>query len=114
MPEEIVAIIIISILAGTISGIIKQVLEYKKTRNLARSDSSGSSLTTSELVELLRESVEQATEPLYERMTRIEERLDRRPPASGTSGDLMQDVEGYGEADPETHALRKKSLGRTG
>lgn len=78
MPEEVVAIVIIAIIAGTLSGLVKQILEYKKSKHAARSTGSeGASLTTSELRRLMQAAVEEGNLSLEARFDELEARLDR-------------------------------------
>ncbi len=83
MPEEIFIIIVVSILAGTFSGIVKMVLEFMKARQGALpSGNKADSMTASELERLLENAVRQGTTDLSERLDAIEERLGI--PAQGT------------------------------
>jgi hypothetical protein len=75
MPEEIFIIITLAIIAGSVSGVLKQIFDYLKNR--AASQSSGASLTSSELERLLQRTVEKAVAPLVDRMEAIESRLDQ-------------------------------------
>ncbi|MDZ4698737.1 MAG: hypothetical protein SH809_03430 [Rhodothermales bacterium] len=80
MPEEIFIIIVVSILAGTFSGIVKMVLEFMKMRQgTLPSGSAADSMTASELERLLEKAVRQGTTKLSERLEAIEERLEIPP-----------------------------------
>jgi len=80
MPDEIVAIVIISILAGTFMSIIRMVLGYKE-RRLTSGKMGESSLTTSELERMMRRAVEEATEPLVRKIDDLEFELATRKEA---------------------------------
>jgi hypothetical protein len=88
MPFEIFVIIIVAISAGTLSGIVKQVVSYKQQKDL-QSGVTGEQggVTTSELRQLMQDAVEDATEPLLDRMARLENRLEdtgHLPPADAS------------------------------
>ena len=74
MPEEIALIIVVSILAGctTAITIVRTVIKYKMG-GVKKED--GSSLKTSELQTMLRAAVEEATQPLSDKIDRLEQRL---------------------------------------
>jgi hypothetical protein len=78
MQDEIFFIVITAIIACTIivTTIVKSIFGIAKQKADLRSTSSGSSLTTSELERMLRQVVGEATDPLYERMEALEERLN--------------------------------------
>ncbi len=87
MPEEIVAIIIVSLIAGTVMvlGVAKIITGYLKSRHAG---GSGPSLTSSELSGLIRSAVEEAVDPLSDRLDRLEKRLPQpvdRPLLAETS-----------------------------
>lgn len=71
MPEEILAIVLISIAAGTAMSIIRMVLGYRERRGMSGSGK-GSSLTTSELERMMRRAVEEATAPLVKKIEDLE------------------------------------------
>ncbi|SRR5690554_4456434 len=83
MPFEIMVIIIVAIVAGTLGGISKQFLAYLQNRQ--SSGRGESTLTTSGLQKIVQESVERANQPLLEKIERLEKRLNaaesRRLPA---------------------------------
>jgi hypothetical protein len=83
MPEEIMAVLIIAILAGTtmIVALTKMNLAHKE-RSMGigkKTSSGGSSVTTSELERMLQKAVKKATDPLVERMDEIEDRIGTQP-----------------------------------
>jgi len=78
MPEEIVAITIISIVAGTLMMITlaKMLFSYLRDRaGLSKRSASSPSLTTSELEGMLRRVVAEANEPLLDRVEALEDIL---------------------------------------
>ena len=77
MPEEIFIIVVVAILAGTFSGVVKMVLESMKARQGALpSGNTADSMTASELERLLERAVRQGTIDLSDRLDAIEERLE--------------------------------------
>ena len=64
---------------ATVLLIVRWSLEHHKRRVRHRQDaeSAGSSLGSSELKDLIREAVEEANEPLFDRVEALEARLDR-------------------------------------
>jgi hypothetical protein len=73
MPEPIFFIIIVAILAGTFSGVVKMVLEYLKSRQDAIGARRGTeSLTASELERLIESAVRNATTDLSDRVGALE------------------------------------------
>ncbi len=75
MPEEILAIVLISIAAGTAMSIVRMVLGYRERRGM-RGTTKGSSLTTSELEIMMRRAVEEATAPLMQKLVKKMEDLE--------------------------------------
>lgn len=75
MPQEIFWIVIVAILAGTFSGVVKTVIGYLQS-NPGKSDPKGS-LTESQLRSLIESSVEQSIAPLAGRLDSIDRHLDR-------------------------------------
>lgn len=68
MPEEILIIIIVSIVAASVISIVRMGLNFaEKTRT-----SEGSTLTTSELERMMRRAVEDATAPLARKVEDLE------------------------------------------
>ena len=105
MPEEIAIIIVISILAGTFSGILRMILNYKKARmGITGGTRSDASMTTSELERLLFKVVEEATEPLMQRIDDLELLLEKQtqeaPRLNKASTDLMADVDAMKPMEP--------------
>jgi hypothetical protein len=82
MPEEIMIIVVVSVLAAsaTLLSIAKMWFNYLNQRSgISRERTPSSSLTTSELEAMLRRISRQANEPLLERIEQLETRL--HPPA---------------------------------
>jgi len=83
MPDEVVAIILTAIVAGTIMilsivrMISKTVTSKQQTKALA--ESSGSSMTQRELERMLERVVANAQEPIVERLDMIETMLLKQP-----------------------------------
>ena len=69
MPEEILAIIIISIFAGTAMSLTRMILAHRRSM---KGSAGSSSLTTSELERMMRRAVEEATEPLQRKIEDLE------------------------------------------
>lgn len=76
MPEEILIIVIFSILSGTVVSLVRMILGYReRTRGVVQPGPAklpSSSITTSELERLMRSAVEDATAPLADRIARLE------------------------------------------
>ena len=106
MPEEIAIIAVVAIIGGTLSAIVKHVLEYLKSREPRSVERS--SMTTSELQALLRSSVMEATEPLAARLEKLEQKVES---VSADRKDLLKDIESYDapEREREPSALRSRS-----
>ncbi|MEM6645170.1 MAG: hypothetical protein AAF730_02850 [Bacteroidota bacterium] len=83
MPDEVVAIILTAIIAGTIMilsiarMISKAITSKQQTKAL--SEGGGSSLTQSELEKMLERVVASAQEPIVERLDMIEMMLLKQP-----------------------------------
>jgi len=96
MPEEVLALFIISIMAFTILSIVAMTFRFK-SRNAERSVGSGSSsLTTSELERMMKRAVKQATEPLAEKLDRIEDAMvvaETPRQLEGKRTDLLADMD---------------------
>lgn len=111
MPEEVMAIAIVAIVFGSIVTIVKSVLSYRErtrfgtsSRQLERSSSAeGTSLTTSELEDMMRRAVADATAPLQTRMARLEKQVSAPRTLSDT--DLMHEP-----LDPAV-PVRSKTIG---
>ena len=74
MPEEIVAITIIAIIAGTglMITIASMLFSYLRARSGVGNGETDPQLTTSELERMLKRVVEEANEPLVERINALE------------------------------------------
>jgi len=68
MPEEILIIIIVSIVAASVISIVRMGLNFAEKT----STSEGSTLTTSELERMMRRAVEDATAPLARKVEDLE------------------------------------------
>ena len=77
MPEEIFIIVVVAIVAGTVTSLAR--IFVKARRDESGGSAQGSSLTSSELRQLLLEAVEEGTQPLAARVERLEEQLAERP-----------------------------------
>lgn len=73
MPEEILAVMIITILSFTTMMIVGMTLRYKSKKAEGHISSGSSSLTTSELERMMKRAVKDATAPLHEKIDRLEE-----------------------------------------
>jgi len=104
MPEEILAIVIISIFAGTVMSIVRMVLSYKERKSMTSTGShTGSSLTTSELERMMKRAVEEATEPLVRKIDDLESEMavGKTPRLEAARTDLLLDIDGENEdAEP--------------
>lgn len=76
MPEEVLIIVVVAIIAGTFSSVVRQIFGYLQSRN-SKPGASGASLTTSELQRLMRAAVEEGTASLEARLDGLEEKLER-------------------------------------
>ena len=77
MPEEVFIIVVIAILAGTFSGVVKMIIEYLKSRqSVPNAHAKSGALTSSELERLIVSAVERANQSLADRLEAIEDRLD--------------------------------------
>ena len=86
----IMAIICVTAVIGTtIQGIFKYALAK------SQSQKTDASLTTRELHELIRDAVDEATEPLNERLAALEQRLEAQSQLSPARSDLLAGTEGY-------------------
>lgn len=110
MPEEVVPIVVIAIMAFTGLSIFfihtifsflraRAGIERKKKNEKAQLESSGASLTTSELESMLRKVVEEANEPLTRRIEAleamaIEEPIAQLPKAQKTLNEELLENEG--------------------
>ncbi len=108
MPEEIVAIIIIAIVAGTITGVIKQILQYKRDTKLQQGGVANAQggVTTSELKGLLREAVEEATAPLVDEVERLREQMARLERPALPEAEMTRLLDADDVEPPSTEAVR--------
>ncbi len=113
MPEEIVAIIIISIIAGTIMSVVKMSLNYRSERFSARSGEE-SSLTRSELEAMIRRAVSEATKPLVERLEELSGTLETDARSlSGHTPDLLEGADAF-ESEEAPEPVRRRTRRRPG
>ena len=108
MPEEIFIIIIVGIIAGTLSGIVAQFFGYLKTK--APKTSSEASMTTSELEAMIQKWIGEATRPLVSRLDKIEEHLEPLQVA-GPSNEksILDDMDAYEAKEEDVLASRQKT-----
>lgn len=112
MPEEILAIIIVSIASFTAISILKMILSHReKTMGVdSKQQVGGSSLTTSELERMLHRAVRKATDPLVDRLEEIEDRINTPAlPAAGERIDLDAVLE---ESEPAMQPRGERSRQR--
>lgn len=81
MPEEVMVVIIVSVIAGAIAitSIAKHLIKWMAGA-YEKGGSSGTSLKTSELEELIRAAVREETQPLHEEIERLGRRLEEKIP----------------------------------
>jgi hypothetical protein len=116
MPEEIMIIAVMGILAGTITSIIRMVLTHReKTMGVRKGESKrsqsstgSSSLTTSELERMLHRVVRKATDPLNDRLDEIEDRLDAPATLPEAEERIALDEE-YGARESAMAPARKRT-----
>ena len=97
MPEEVFIIVVVAIL----SGVVKTIVGYLRERD--RKTGGDNSLTTSELKQIVANTVAEATAPLEDRFAMLERRMERQlPPAETPSRepDFVEDSERIGEKLP--------------
>jgi ubiquinone biosynthesis protein UbiJ len=70
-------VVIVAIIAGTVSSIAKHIFGVAKVAAAQKQQAEGSSLTTSELMKMVRAAVEEGTGRLEDRFDALEQRLDR-------------------------------------
>jgi len=80
MPEEILAIIIISIVSGSFLAFSSMILNHR--RKMKGSQTSDNSMTTSELESMMRKAVDDATAPLRSTVEDLELEVARMQRAS--------------------------------
>lgn len=107
MPEEIVVIVLVSVIAGTlmVTTIVGSIFKYLRERNRSQA-TPGDSLTTSELKALMAEAVAEATASLHTRIDTLEDRLDARLLELPPAGRIEIDDEATPEAAPRRRAER--------
>ncbi len=95
MEGPIFIIVLAAIICGTtmISTIFRSIFKYAVARS--QPQKTDSSLTTSELHGLIRDAVDEATEPLNERLAALEQRLEAQPQLPPARSDLLAETEGY-------------------
>lgn len=112
MPEQIMIIVVVAIIAGTVSSIARAVLGVGKAA-VQNKAAQGSSLTTGELKKMLQEVVEESNARMETRFDSLEARLDRlesaepRPLAGGRIDPQL--LEGDADADPLPAARRSRT-----
>ena len=108
---ELVFLIPIAFFA-TIAFVIKWILDYSRWKRVHEGGgaSEGGSLGTSELVALIREAVEDANEPLIDRIEALEERLDTMAQPRLTAGhpSLLDELPEADEAESLSMARRQR------
>lgn len=62
MPEEVAVVLVVAIIAGSVSSVIKQAIKARSSRKASATDAGG--ITMSELRAMMRDAVEEATLPL--------------------------------------------------
>ena len=77
MPEEIMIIAVVAILAGTFTTVVRSVLAYLKTKSGNKEITKGASMTTSELERLMKEAVWEGNEQFISRFESLEDRMDQ-------------------------------------
>ena len=99
--EELIFLIFVTVIMPVV--MLKIILNYQKDRLKAKGAQADKSLTTSELNDLIDESVIEATAPLNDRVNELEQRMRLLDPARPT----IQDELGEAEEAPA------KTLGKT-
>ncbi|MCH8959949.1 MAG: hypothetical protein IH820_01135 [Bacteroidetes bacterium] len=95
MEGTIFVIVLTAIICGTgmIATIFTSIFKYAMARS--QPQKTDASLTTSELHGLIRDAVDEATEPLNERLAALEQRLEAQPQLPPARSDLLAETEGY-------------------
>ena len=95
MQGTIFVIVIMAIICGTavIGTTIQGIFKYALAKS--QPQKTDASLTTSELRGLIRDAVDEATEPLNERLAALEQRLEAQPQLPPARSDLLAETEGY-------------------
>ncbi len=113
MPEEIVAIIIISIVAGTFISFMKMILNHRSEQFAARAGDDPS-LTRSELEAMIRRAVAEATKPLAERIEELAETLEGDAPRQPEPApDLPEGADAF-EPEEAPEPVRRPARRRSG
>lgn len=124
MPDEIVLIVIVAIVFGTVTGMVSNYLKYRSHRVDAElsakhgTGSEGGSLKTSELEALIQAAVAQAIGPMEDEMRRIRRALRRSetpsdaPHALGAA-EPMVDADLLDLGEDEDDALEPARRSRT-
>lgn len=73
MPEEIFALIIITMALGTGIAIASMIFAYLRDRN--KTQATGNSMTSSELRHIIQDAVKDATDPLQARIEELEDQF---------------------------------------
>jgi hypothetical protein len=74
MPEEVFIIVIVAIMAGTFTSVVKMIVGFLQSR---QNVSEKGSLTESQLRRMIEEAVGSSVTPLEDRFDRLESRLNR-------------------------------------
>lgn len=108
MPEEIVPIVIVLSFLMFVFTVIKTTQQYKlkKLDHESGRSSSDTSLTTSELEELIRDAVDEATAPMKAKLEAVKARLDEIE--EGGSSSILDGMENVVD-EPD---LGAKTVGR--
>jgi len=108
MPEEILAIVLVSIAAGTGLSLMRMILAHRAGRRDKSSPSTDSSLTTSELERMMKRAVESVIAPLVDKIEDLELQLSRRNRAlEAPRKDLLIDLDDI--SDEESVAVSSRS-----
>jgi len=110
MPEEVLAIALVSIAAGTLLSLLRMILAYKERGRDGSATTSGSSLTTGELERMMTRAVESATEPLRSKIADLEDQI-RHPRALGAPGTgALIDVEAKVQDEEPSESTVRRSV----
>ena len=113
MPEEILALAILSIISFTVLSIVGMSLRYKSKKAQRSAVSGSSSLTTSELERMMKRAVRDATGPLEEKIESLEDALVIQKPTmqiEGVKTDLLADMNSHQTQDEKENArVRSRS-----
>jgi hypothetical protein len=113
MPEEVLALLIITILSVTVLSIVGMTLRYKSRKGQQSVSSGSSSLTTSELERMMKRAVRDATAPLEEKLDQLEDALvlSQSPrQIEKPKQDLLADMDSHNTEDEhEKERVRSRS-----